>query len=209
MSMTAEEKWGDRVLNPYRKKAILEYSGKSFVDVGCGNGAYVMGLADKYETMGVDIHPYPSWEQSPEKFRESHVASLPFEDGTVETIVCFEVLEHLSAPDLALKEFHRVCAKNIIITVPNCRLEPGMEKSRLTYFHYTDETHCNYFTLETLADLIKQAGFTSVKMELINPVDIAPFLSEIFPGSEKLWRKIYNLFAKKEFNMTCLIVAEK
>lgn len=209
MSVTAEEKWGSRVLNPFREKAILKYSGKSFVDVGCGNGIYVLEFADKFETLGVDIHSYSTWDQCPHKFHKSDVTSLPFENERVETVLCFEVLEHLSDPVLALKEFYRVCKKNIIITVPNCDLELGMERSRLSYYHYTDETHCNFFTLKTLEELVRQAGFTPVKMELINPIDMAPLLSEIFPGSRRFWSTFIKLFSKKTFDMTCLLVAEK
>lgn len=168
-----------------------------------------MEFADNYETLGVDIHSYPTWEQSLEKFQESNAISLPFENEKVDTVLCFEVLEHLSDPVVALKEFFRICKKNIIITVPNCDLEPGMEKSRLSYYHYTDETHCNFFNLKILEELVRQAGFTPVKMELINPIDMAPLFSEVFPGSERLWSKFIKLFAKKTFNMTCLLVAEK
>lgn len=209
MNSKSIEVWSNRSLNPQRIEAIRKYAGKSILDVGCGNGSYVRHFSTDYEIKGVDINSYPSWEEMPDKFQTVDGVSLPFDDDSFETIVGFEVLEHVPNASDALQEFWRVCSKNIVITVPNCQLPPGMEQSRLAYFHFTDETHCNFFTLETLERMVSSSGFKIINKQLINPSNLLPFLQEAYMGPEIFWKLIHRLLARHEYNMTCLIVAEK
>lgn len=209
MNIEATVVWRNRNLNPQRVEAISNYSGKCFLDVGCGNGSYVRHFSKDYETQGVDIYSYPSWEELPENFQIVDGSSLPFDDESFETVVGFEVLEHIPNASDTLREFWRVCSKNIIVTVPNCQLSPGMEQSRLAYYHYTDETHCNFFTLETLENLVSSSGFKIINKQLINPSNLLPFFYEAFRGPKIFWRLVNRFLSKRKYNMTCLIVAEK
>lgn len=209
VNIKATEAWSNRNLNPRRIEAITKHAGKSFLDVGCGNGSYVRHFSKDYETLGVDIHSYPSWQEMPEKFRSVDGVSLPFDDNSFETVIGFEVLEHIHDPELALQEFRRVCSKNIIITAPNCQLSPGMEQSRLAYYHFTDQTHCNFFTLDSLENLVNASGFKVINKQLINPSNLLPFFQEAFIGPKVFLKLVHRLLTRREYNMTCLIVAEK
>ncbi len=47
------------------------------------------------------------------------IYNLPFQNGSYETVICLEVLEHLNHPEKALKEIGRVTSAGAIISVPN------------------------------------------------------------------------------------------
>jgi len=201
--------WVDRQLNPSRAAAITQHAGHSFLDVGCGNGRYVLKFSEDHETSGIDIQSYPQWDESPGQFQVADAADLPFEDGSIETIVSFETLEHVPSPESVLREFHRVCRKNIIFSVPNCELPPGLEGSRLAFYHYTDRSHVNFFTRDSLETMLQETGFDPQEIKLINTCPTQPLLTELFGLSPFLARLLNRLVRKNAFQMTILAVANR
>lgn len=208
-SNAAARAWTERQLNPSRRNAIVQHAGASFLDVGCGNGQYVFRMADDYETAGLDLQSYPSWAEAPERFRVGDATALPYASGSFDTVVSFETLEHVPDPDAVLQEFHRVCRRNIIFSVPNCELPPELSASRLTYFHYTDKSHVNFFTRESLRAKVEANGFRVTQIGLINACPTQPLLSALF-GLPRLVTRLLNRFVRKDvLQMTILVVAEK
>jgi len=201
--------WTGRQLNPHRAAAVATYSGDSFLDIGCGNGQYVLHFKDKFETAGVDIQEYPQWAEAPKKFQVGDAARLPYDDASVDTILSFETLEHVPNPKAVLEEFHRVCRKNIIFSVPNCEVPSSLAASRLTFFHYTDRSHVNFFTRDSLTEMLVETGFRPQDVGLINACPTQPFLNELLALPSFLTRLV-GKFAKKDvFRMTILAVASK
>lgn len=208
--------YSSRGINPHRLDAVLRHAGRSVLDVGCGNGAYVLTLADRYDIRGIDHEHFDSWNQNASLFSLSDATVLKADEASVDTILSFECLEHLPKPADALREYHRVTRQNLILTVPNCDITPGMRNSHMTYFHWTDRTHVNFFTQRTLASAIEEAGFRIVQNTLINKVAWSPLLREVF-GLPRLWPARISLFAgelidrymTRPYYMTCLVVAEK
>lgn len=89
------------------------------LDIGCGCKPYAnLFTTEKY--IGMDI------EVSGHKHTDSHIdvfydgATIPFENNYFDSIVCFEVLEHVFNPDIFLKEANRVLKPGgaAIFTVP-------------------------------------------------------------------------------------------
>ena len=206
---TAADAWVDRQLNPDRAAAISEYAGASFLDVGCGNGRYVLHFDSAFDTAGADIQEYPQWNESPDQFRIADATDLPFPDSSFDTVVSFETLEHVPDPEAALREFHRVCRDNIIFSVPNCELPASLEASRLTFFHYTDRSHVNFFTRDSLAAALHRTGFEPQKIELINACPVQPLLNELLRLPAALTRIVGRLARKDAFPMTILAVASR
>ncbi|MCR9199802.1 MAG: class I SAM-dependent methyltransferase [Planctomycetaceae bacterium] len=205
----AARAWTERQLNPYRQQAIEQHAGDSFLDVGCGNGQYVFRMADDFETAGVDIQSYPSWTSAEDRFRVGDAAALPYDSASFDTVVSFETLEHVPDPDAVLREFHRVCRRNIIFSVPNCELPPELAASRLTYFHYTDQSHVNFFTQKTLQATVEANGFRVKQIGLINPCPTRPLLTALF-GLPGLVTRVLDRFVRRDvLQMTILVVAEK
>jgi len=122
------------------------------VDLGCGTAPYkndILKVAKEY--IGVD------WENS--FHDQSHVdifanlcEPLPLEDQFADTVVSFQVLEHLPEPYVFLKEAHRILSPDgtIIITVP-------------FMWHVHEAPHDYYrFTRHGLEYLLNKAGFVEI-----------------------------------------------
>lgn len=201
-----------RALNPERLAAVEQFAGHEVVDVGCGNGAYVLHFADRLRIRGMDYRRFEAWQQRPELFEVSDAQSLSLADGSVDTLLSFETLEHLPEPERALREYLRVCRRNLIITVPNCRLTPGMKGSGLIYNHWIDRTHVNFWDLDGLCELLTRVGFGIRQRGLINQINLGPVVMESLGLHGALARRGARLFRRlqrAQYPMTCLVVAEK
>ena len=201
-----------RGINTERLNAVLENAGLSVLDVGCGNGAYVLKLADRYKMFGVDIQHFETWNTMPHLFSISDASELKFQDNSFDTVLSFETLEHLAEPKKALKEYYRICRKNLILTVPNCDVTLGMRQSLMIYYHWVDRTHVNFFDMETITEAVKEAGFKVAKYYYINQISLVPLLTEAFDLSGLLGKVIRKLLLKRQqhsYYITCLVVAEK
>jgi SAM-dependent methyltransferase len=201
-----------RGLNPYRLAAIRDYAGSRILDVGCGGGAYVLALANEYDISGVDYREFPSWSIEPKRFSISDAHKINLPDCSIDTILSFETLEHLSDPEKALKEYYRISKKNVIITVPNCQLTEGLKSSGLIYNHWIDRTHVNFWTLKELQDLVSSAGFSIRVAKHINAINIGPVVMEAFGFHGRFARfgsKIFRGLSKRMHSMSLLVVAEK
>lgn len=94
-------------------------SGKT-LDIGCGSKPYRHLFTEVSQYIGADI------EQSGHKHEHSSVdvfydgKKFPFEDNSFDSLVFFEVLEHVFNPDDFLKEIKRVVKPNghCLVTIP-------------------------------------------------------------------------------------------
>lgn len=116
----------------FRHAKALEMieKGQKVLDIGCGDGLLLSALAQKgVSSSGVDISL-----EGVKKCREKGInasvvdistENLPFQDGTFDTVIMLDVLEHLYAPEALLQEAVRVSKKYIVISVPNFNSLPA------------------------------------------------------------------------------------
>ncbi len=101
-------------------------SGRSVLDVGCGDGYLLDRLASRgfRNTFGVDLAQsrldFASRCFLNRKLVQSDVVDLPFADEAFDVVTCVEVLEHVPDPDRSLVELARVSARYVICTTPYC-----------------------------------------------------------------------------------------
>ncbi|MBC8007713.1 MAG: methyltransferase domain-containing protein [Prolixibacteraceae bacterium] len=210
--MEIRNSYQSRGINSYRLQALLDHGGQSILDVGCGSGAYVLALAKDRRIRGVDHARFDSWSGHEELFKIAAAAELPYDDTSFETVCSFEVLEHLQNPLEALREFHRVCTRNIVITVPNCEISDGMRRSNLLYSHWRDPTHCNFFDRNSIQQMVISAGFRIDTVYSINPISILPFLIEAINVPKALqsaFKTLIKPFVRGNYFLTTLVVASK
>ena len=140
---------------------LLEFAaqnaGKKILDLGCATGEYCITLEEMgFECTGADINPQYV-EEACKKGVNAIVAKgddLDFEDRSFDTVLLFEVLEHVKNPQNLLKEAKRVAKKNVLITVPNCGQLYELSTFNLTYEHVLEKDHINFFTKNDLENLI-------------------------------------------------------
>lgn len=153
--------WGTGVV-PERLSAVLSYVTHDgmILDLGSGRGAYTRHLRNLgFRTVGVDFHQYSEWKANQAPFVVGSATALPFPAKAFDTVVAFEVLEHVPLVRQALREMARCTRNQIIISVPNCDLDNNLRRFDLALAHWTDETHHNFFTKESIQQLLIEEGY--------------------------------------------------
>ncbi|MFH1538501.1 MAG: methyltransferase domain-containing protein [bacterium] len=124
------------------------------VDLGCGTAQYkedILEIADEY--IGVD------WENSAHSSSNVDVFAnlsgpLPFKDDFADTIVSFQVMEHLPEPGVFLSESRRILRTGgrLFLTVP--------------FMWHVHEAPHDYFryTRYGLEYLLEKAGFADIQI---------------------------------------------
>lgn len=205
--------WGKIIQK--RLDAVLKYGGKKVIDVGCSTGSYVYRLnKEGYDAHGCDLLEDNNWQgELRSKFKIADILNLPYDNDSFDTCLAFEVLEHMGEVDKAIKELHRVCKKNIIISVPNCEQPPVFKRSGLAFHPWIDPTHRQFFTAKTLKKKIEDHGLKIDHFEYINPIvpETLCLYSWYFPLkiASGLGALLSKLPLRRKFYMTMLVVASK
>lgn len=202
--------WG-RVVKE-RLNAVLENAGERVIDLGCSSGGYVLELQRRgYQALGCDLLVDSSWAGE-SSFVAADIAGLPFSDNAFDTCTAFEILEHVLNVDAVLTEIRRIVSKNLILSVPDCKIEPILKDAGLAYFHWTDQTHQSFFTAGTLEQALQENGFRLKTLRPIIPIapDKALFASLHLPDqlSNRLGNLTKRIPGRKKFYMALLAVAE-
>lgn len=106
--------------------------GRRVLDAACGVGWGTQWLmrAGAASASGLDISPEAvadAKKRAPEaEFVEGDLASLPWDDGAFDLVVCFETLEHVVKQAESLNELARVLAPDgvLMVSSPNPRVYP-------------------------------------------------------------------------------------
>jgi SAM-dependent methyltransferase len=155
--------------------------GTDCLDVGCGPArTYAQMLVPRTRRyVGVDVS-----EVAVELARESGIeaevvpdaSELPFDDESFDAAICLEVLEHLFAPHEAAAEIGRVLRPGgrLVASAPNVaywrmRLNSlvGMWNPAGDWLAVEQpwrDPHIRFFTPETLARMLREAGFSQVQL---------------------------------------------
>jgi ubiquinone/menaquinone biosynthesis C-methylase UbiE len=157
-----------------------KHAGREILDLGCAVGNYSRRLSSLgYQVKGADINP-EYIRIARERGVDAHLVqgdALPFPDRSFDSVVLFEVLEHLPDPDTVLMEARRVARKNVILTTPNSEKIADLQRAGLLYEHVADLDHRNFFTPATLESLL-QKHFRRVRVRRgdgINPLALMPW----------------------------------
>jgi SAM-dependent methyltransferase len=152
-----------------------KYQGK-ILDIGCGNGKRLLKLKeDDWDTYGVEISDIAS-----KHARElglniftSTLEQAEFEDEFFDVVILSHVLEHLSDPNITLKEIYRVLKNDgkLIISIPNV---DSFEAKHLKKYWTAWELprHLYHFTPVTIKSMLNKTGFEVIDIEYDNNPNI-------------------------------------
>jgi len=153
------------------------------LDVGCGGGGVGAELRRNGATYltGIELDPQAAAAARGvfDDVREADAlaAARDLPDSSVDTIVCYDILEHLYDPAAVITELRRAVAPggHLHVSVPNARHASLL---RDLYFRGTfgyttwghrDSTHIRWFTRSDLERLLTECGWT------VTEVDTHPF----------------------------------
>lgn len=146
-----------KIIGKEHLKFCKQYAGKRILDFGCATGDYCLELLKSdFNCVGVDINgEYVNIAR--QKGVEAYLVTdkLPFANKSFDSVIMIEVLEHVKNIDEVLKEVKRIACKNILVTVPNCDNYMTLQGHGLTYAHFLELDHTNFFTKHSLRKLLK------------------------------------------------------
>lgn len=142
-------KFIDKLLDVYS-----ENIGAELLEVGCGEGMLLKEFSQRWPDVkltGLDISPtaiHAARIMAPKaSLLEGSAFDLPFGIKSFDTVLCVEVLEHLSDPAKAMQEIARVASHRIILSVPH---EPWFRLGNLVALSHpltlgNPPDHCNHW----------------------------------------------------------------
>lgn len=130
---------------------------RSILDVGAGTGLLVDFLNQhRFQAIGIDKY------SKAKNIRPGSATKLPFPKNNFDLVTAISVIEHLTPKESSqfLTEAHRVLKPGgfIFLITPNLASPFRLIKDK-NWFAYTDPTHIQYFTPNTLSNLLVTHGF--------------------------------------------------
>ena len=139
------------------------------VDIGCGEGAHLNFCAKRGSTLIAIDQDENVLNEAVEKLKDSkakavhHYVSdcnpIPLEDGSVNRVICNEVLEHVDDPEQLIREVVRVGSDDakFLIGVPDHRSEDVFKKVAWPGY-FEKPNHLRIFQRQEFDDLVTDAG---------------------------------------------------
>lgn len=139
--------------------------GSVILDVGAGSGWYSQILHDRGLTVtSMDVTPEPKMSSA---FVGSHVlgdaALLPFKEKAFDTVLVFDVMEHVAGEHALIMELRRVTRSRIIVSVPSDD-DAFLYSYGLSLAHHVDKSHMREYSTRALALALESAGFRVIAM---------------------------------------------
>jgi SAM-dependent methyltransferase len=167
------------------------HAGDTVLDLGCGFGAYSTALAGAgRKCVGCDINLDYLRTAARQGLSVVNVDSvLPFKDRSFDSVLIFEVLEHVLDVEKVLAEAFRVARRNVLITVPNSENIEIMKSNDVTYAHMLSSDHLHFFDVESLEALLRRYA-KDVSIERSDPIYPFWFVGRSLPfyGLKLLFR---------------------
>jgi 2-polyprenyl-6-hydroxyphenyl methylase/3-demethylubiquinone-9 3-methyltransferase len=157
-------------------RALAEARAQSVLDAGAGAGDLVAALrADGRDAVGMDISPAAvglARARHPDAtFLVHSVEEVPWpvEDGSLDCVVAFEVIEHLLRPRRLLEGAARALRPggHVALTTPYHGPVKNLALTALAFDrHFAVEgDHVRFFSDAALRRLLRETGFEPVRLE--------------------------------------------
>ena len=180
--MNNHDIWQNK-LSPVKISYLQNFAqGSTFLDAGSGTGHYSHWIKQQHTQACVIAVDHLESIEHNNLF--SYVCAnlekqLPLSDNTFDTIIAFDIIEHITNEAYFINELFRICKTGgvIIGSVPH-NDDAFLPAYNLTFRHRRDLTHKRYYTDKTLENALSQCGFMVKiidKQGGINPQVIAEF----------------------------------
>ncbi|MBU1998204.1 MAG: class I SAM-dependent methyltransferase [Candidatus Omnitrophica bacterium] len=164
--------------SPHYKALNLIRANTNVLDVGCAKGY----MAEELNKLGCQVTGIEKDHQAALLARKhcqqvieqdiENLESLPLEQGYFDYIICLDVLEHLSRPDVLLTVLRKYLSSEgeLIVSIPNIARFEHRLALLFGNFNYSEygaisKGHLRFFTRKTSSELLEGSGFIIKKIE--------------------------------------------
>lgn len=161
----------ESVMKMVKQKAL----GNTCLEIGGGDGVMTTGLEKLFNNVLTTDFSKNFLKRIESKtsntlclYNDAHF--LPIQDETIDTIICSEVLEHVSIPTQLLSEIRRVMKKEgvCILSVPNeAKMSFHRYRAKTKYFTASD-SHVTFYNPDTLNKLLYRMGLEVMEIKTLN-----------------------------------------
>lgn len=160
--------------------ACIPKNARSFLELGCGAGGFgelLRATRDDAHIIGVEIHPKSAEEAHK---RLDYVIEQPVEiglesilAGSIDCVVCNDLLEHLVDPWEVLQQIKRVLQPlgSIVSSIPDFRYFPVFKNYfkggdwQYEKWGVHDRTHLRFFAKSSIERMSSETGFQTSLIE--------------------------------------------
>lgn len=201
--------------------------GDHILDAGCGAAKFFrIGLAGQLgcHVVGVDLQQSLSTNSGIDLGVRANLKLLPFSDGSFDVVNCRLVIEHLDAPEAALREFHRVLKPGgrLAIFTPNLLHYFGVA-ARCTphWFHLwfnsrvrgfnADDVFPTFYRANTrrrIRALLRESGFSRAEVTLFEGAPNVLAFNRVLHGMGVAYERLVKRFdALAPFRLNIVAIA--
>lgn len=189
---------GEISINPDKARLLKNYAIGKCLDVGFGSGIYSNFLQEMgHQVVGVDNQKdfvrFASKKYPNISFVLSAAEKLPFKDKEFDTIIAFDILEHLDDKKV-VEEIFRV-ADRLIFSVPHTN-QKILLRYGLSHAHYLDQTHLRTYTIKTARKLFSSKFLKNIFLKKSLPLSISGLLIERLSNGKPLKKLLLKLLLK-------------
>jgi len=182
----------------------------TMLDVGCG-----WGLALQYfQSKGIQCYGFDPAKEAVEygrnkglNLKHAGLNSMDVFNGKkFDLISLINVLEHLADPEIALKQIKKIIHKDgiLMIDVPNEYNKfqvAGKKVHNLDEWWFAPPNHLNYFSRESLSNLLDEIGFKIKICESSFPLEMFLLFGENYVSDPKLGKACHKKRVSFEVNL--------
>jgi len=150
--------------------AKSEKGASNVLDIGFGAGLLLKNWIEKgcnafgieAETLEIPIDQTVQ-EKATLQFCKVEQADLP--DSSFDLIYAIHVIEHIDQPAAVFKKCHKILTEDgtLYFITPNAR-SLGLEWFKAHWWNLEDPTHIRFYSPQSITRMLKDAGFTSVRV---------------------------------------------
>lgn len=186
----------------FRHDVAVELTPKgSVLDVGCGDGLLLQMLREKdIEAQGVDISDVAVEVCTQKGFlvqkNDFTIDALPFGEGTFDTVIALDVLEHVYNPEKLLSEMNRVAKSAIVISVPNFASLPARIQvllGKVPENNRPNKGHLYWFTWKVLTDVLAKENLVIEEGRFNTIWEHVPILGLITKSLARMYPSMFAL----------------
>ncbi|MBU1083093.1 class I SAM-dependent methyltransferase [Patescibacteria group bacterium] len=138
-------------------RRFLKREDNKILDVGCGTGSNMVWLKSFGEVIGIDTNQTAlDFAKQYGEVIKDDASDLSVQSGAYNLLTAFDVLEHISDDETAIREWHRVLTSDghLFISVPAYQWLFSNRDKQLG--------HYRRYNLRSLLKLLRQSGFKIV-----------------------------------------------